>query len=396
MASGHQQVSRAAAWTNRLADRFEEALTPQGIELLRGEVLPLNELRSLGERMGVTHLVDAASTDAAVATELEELRRAIVPLDRVDVPVIQRRLGTIGLLLRVHEQLAGHVGVSDFRSAVLDRVVLRDEGAKLLRLSESYEAVLDKWRWYQVRAYATQAIETLFSSVLATAWVDGLGVPVAGLISDVVAAAREESSTDRLPGDLRGLLSGSAGALISQLEDRIAAGQRELWMEPELSRLVLQGQHDAGETIYASFLLLLMALARMRVLRERDGLDGWLGGTDPRRLPPQELLRRVDGWIEERVPVEQAAGDVLRDLVIRQHSRNAFRKLEADPSRDTSRFVLDGDRLIVHNLHPQPASSYPRYRNAVAFLHDLRYIGDDGQPTSDGKTLAAAIEEALA
>jgi hypothetical protein len=131
----------------------------------------------------------------------------------------------------------------------------------------------------------------------------------------------------------------------------------------------------------------MMALPRL------DGFDAWTGEQDSFRRPPSTLVGIVEAALASRQTVDQFLRASLEDLIIRQHRENALRKLAADPSHDTSKFLLEDGGLIPLSHH-QPGTSNPRYWNAVQMLADLGYLAPDGTSvTPDGEELLQRICE---
>ncbi|MBO6936800.1 MAG: hypothetical protein JJ863_17655 [Deltaproteobacteria bacterium] len=400
LSAGAQGVERAVgAVSEDLAELFDAVLGPEGRDLLHSQELTLERLRDVGRIAGVSQLRPAGASKEAVAAERALLRKIIIPIERTHELQVRRRLASIGVIIRLHEALGGDVDSGDFRSAVLDRVVLDEDQSHHIPFAAGYDEVLGNWRWYQVRAYAVHALEVLLAAVLAKTRELGrlagsIGAPVERVIASLLVEA--EMCEDSLPSDLRGLASMPAEDCLSHLAGRIRSGADRLEMEPDISRRMNQAEPDSGERTATALTLYLMSLARMRVLREQEGTDAWLGDDREVHGPPWRFLEQSDAALAGRRSCRELLGEVVRDFVIRQHVRNAYRKLEADPSsKDTSRLVLEeGCVRRVGDLH-SPGSSYPRYENAVSFLTDLGYLNEEREPTDEGIDLAEEIEGAL-
>jgi hypothetical protein len=120
----------------------------------------------------------------------------------------------------------------------------------------------------------------------------------------------------------------------------------------------------------------------------------WIGDRDLTRLPPEHLIEHVQTAVANRETVAGYLRSVLHELVVRQHQRNALRKLAADPNRFTARLAVEQGVLIPLSEH-YPGTSNPRFGNAITFLRDLGYLGPDdtAATTAAGERLLDEIAQ---
>ena len=189
-------------------------------------------------------------------------------------------------------------------------------------------------------------------------------------------------------------------ALQETLRDVCAESRMADIAEPELYSFLARFRGDSAaeleERAAASFLLLLLAVTRLSVLLESHS-DGWVGGIEHYRLPPQVLARDLLEATKAGSSTLGYLARVLDRFVVRQHETNALRKLAAQPELDTALFILERDVFIPIANHTAGTSN-PRFLNVVTFLADLGYlrIGDGTQLTADGQELLNRLRQLTA
>jgi hypothetical protein len=82
---------------------------------------------------------------------------------------------------------------------------------------------------------------------------------------------------------------------------------------------------------------------------------------------------------------------VIDELVLRQHTTNAYRKLAEQEGRSTVLFQVDASHLELIDQH-YPGTTNPRFDNATFYLADLGYLsGEPSTVSADGIALLDEI-----
>ena len=126
-------------------------------------------------------------------------------------------------------------------------------------------------------------------------------------------------------------------------------------------------------TLRTSLLLFLSCVVRASGM----GHDDWRGDTDAHRLPPATLTNHLGESVRRNLTVAAYFERVLADFVVRQHVRNALRKLAGDPSKYSVLFTIENERVFPLKPH-RAFTSDPRFRNASQMLRDLGLLAEDG------------------
>ncbi len=387
------EIDRPAQRGEELARAFDSCVKASGARhVFDFDEAEEADLARLGSSCGLTLLEAIPSPEASA--ERDALRELVLERNRFDggrgssAP----RILSVGLILRIHE-LAGDQGLSldDFRAAILLDGPWVDDERLELGLPTRYDTVRSRWRMYQAHAYATFALESLLGALLywAHSW-EG-GAPYTALLERTVNSAWAGSEESRFGNDgaMREWWSKPLGEILDEISNQLPVLTASR-CEPGLFTSIRgMAKHGWSETplvwAHDSALMMLMTFTRIRLLLERDGSDAWIGSGQG-RLPPDEIAEHVGRGVREGMQVKEYLLCCLHELVVRQHRRNALRKLRAVPRRDTSKLVFEGSRLVPLNTH-SPGTSNPRYGNAVLFLRDLGYLDRTGRITPDGRDL---------
>jgi hypothetical protein len=395
-----------------LAQAFERSLLAggaQSLSLLDSERLPRKALEELGLRCGLAQLASASSSSPEVAAEREALRELL--LDWASFEGGQgpssRRILSIGLILKLHYLAAEaddiEVTLSHFRQAtLLDGVRFSPGYTAPFEPDEAYAPVHAQWRMYQGHAYATYACESLLAYVLGRAMrlqaQHPTGTPIPLLLETFAQDLAAGGAKNPLPtAGFESWWQEPLTDVMARMEGIVAAGRSAAvteaeWME-RLDKVARKGRGtEFGHWAQGAAWMLLLTLARLKRLLAQAGKGTWKGETDPLRLPPSELVDKLDTACKEGLSAQAFLRDWLQRQIILQHQRNGLRKLAADPKRDTLKFELTQERLLPFELH-DPGTTNPRFVNSVLFLQDLGYLSVGKAPrlTADGEELLARI-----
>ena len=396
-----QGIDIVTARGNALADAFQASLTQSGVAaILEADAAAREDLERLGEVCGLYQLAPSSDGPPAVAAERRVLREQILDWSQFHAgrgPSAQRVL-SIGLILAIFQLFGRRAELDEFRATVLLDATRFDTAVVPLALPIAYDDVRARWRCYQAHAYATYALEALLGVVLARAFAtraEREGVPYDALLDDVVASMAEREASPIEPG-LSHWLSQPLGQVMAALEPIVLARREAPVVEPELYDRIASAvwggdAEDLGAWAYDAALLLLLSIRRLDLLGQ-VAPDAWIGDRDLQRQPPRRLIEHVESAIAEGQTSAEYMRCALHELVVRQHQRNALRKLAADPQKFTAKLTLEQGRLIPLLPH-QPGTSNPRFENAVVFLQDLGFI-DRNEPmttTPDGDALLEEI-----
>ena len=288
--------------------------------------------------------------------------------------------------------------LDEFRATVLlDSAFLKDGPVPLI-LPSVYNDVRAQWRCYQAHAYATYALEALLGVVLARATTlsgDREGVPYQPLLDNVVATIEQADQT-RFDPALHNWLHRPVGDLMAALKSHVLSGSTAPHQEPFLcSNIVSMASggvaKDHAVWTHDASLLLLLSVARLQHLA-RITPEAWIGDRDAQRLPPSQLIEHTRRAVAEGCSTAEYIRRVLHEHVVRQHQRNALRKLAADPRKLTAKLSIEQGRLIPLQHH-EPGTSNPRFNNAVVFMQDLGYLAREEPITTtpDGDALVEQI-----
>lgn len=387
-------VHRPGPTGTMLADAFDAALAASGMEpVLSASEARIDDLRRLGALCGITRLSHGGDVEF-IAREREVLRTIITPPLGADHGRL--RVLSIGLLLDAIRRSQEPLGLDQFReyAALGGKSPLFAPAARLpVRFDEARNA----WQSYQTHAFATLALEGLLAASLSMAFDDG---PAESRLGELLVDSFADGAATVDPLHLgAGWSERPVNEVVAALLPRFDSDDADLPREPTLARVVSSKVRAGRVAEPAPYIatcigLFLVTVARMRWLDARAP-DAWLGSRASWRLPPRVLLDTLDRAIADRWDVRRLAAETFEGLVLGQHRRNALRKLEADPSLYTARFVIDEGRVVVIGLHG-PGTSNPRVENALSFLADLGYVmsGSAVRLTDAGTRLLASICEA--
>lgn len=377
-----------------LADAFEASLKEEaGVALFSCASVSLGDLQRLGRVCGLSQLPGAAAQSSKVLAERHELRSVICDWRNFagGTGPSSPRLLSIGLMLELVRTNGHQARLDQFRSAVL-LDGFRADGGEIasLVLPPLYGDVRNRWRVYQAHAYAIVALEALLSNVLSYALLQERdGIRHEKMLQDLLQfALQEEPDPER---DLwAGWWTSPLSLVLESLEACDRQGRQVDFLEPELhGRILAAARNRITRSQRDAVLLLLLSVVRLRRMMRDLGEESWTGDRDPQRLPPRQLIDHVETAAAQGATVAQYLYRCLCDLVIRQHQRNALRKLAADPRKSTALFALEGGLLMPFGEH-RPGTSNPRFENALSFLQDLGYVDEEGV-TEDGRQLLADI-----
>ena len=386
-----------------LAEAFEDSLS--GVDqdqLLDKGATDGEKLRELGERCGLTVMLEPVGSSSAVGAELSKLRSCIVDWEGANNSEgLRRRILSIGLILRLfklHE--SSRPGLLEFREFTLLASYRHDEGRRSHQLAEAYAPVVPSWALYEAHAFATYALECLLFGVLEVSETLEIsspdGVPINLALKKMAECVGSGSS-------FQGIFVSDdwyqrpLSELLATLRDVVSAGSGATTTETEIFERI-QGSKDILIWAGDALLLFLISVERLRALLKLHGESAWPGSTDEGRLPPATLISRVDA-LDLSGPVGEIVPEILLQLVARQHRRTALRKLAANFTPDTALFQLEGRLLVdlVDLTRFAPGTSNPRFGNAVQYLEDLGYLHRDDAPglTQEGEALLARIEKGV-
>jgi hypothetical protein len=398
-----QGIDIPTARGDALADAFQASLNRSGAApIFAANSAAREDLERLGQVCGLYQLAPSADVPVEVAAERRKLREQILDWGRFHAgrgPSAQRVL-SIGLLLAIFRLFGRRVELDEFRATVLLDAVAFDSDIVRLELPAAYDELRARWRCYQAHAYATYALEALLGVMLARAFAqrgEREGVPYEALLDNVVESIKESGVSPVEPA-LSGWPSRPLGEVMAILDSLVLAGRTAPELEPELHQrigwTVSEGDaEDLGAWAHDASLLLLLSIARLLHIVQLAP-DAWIGDRDPQRLPPRRLIEHVEESVTRGWTAAEHLHRILHELVVRQHQRNALRKLAADPRKFTAKLAIE-QGLLIPLLPHQPGTSNPRFDNAVVFLQDLGYINRD-EPitmTPDGEALLEEIAE---
>lgn len=392
---------------DHLADSFASSLARGDVEdPLSASEASLVALTELGRCCSLSLLDEQSGSFPEVMQERNLLRDTIVDWSSFNGGVgrTARRILSIGIILEWRNLCPDEpAALSQFREVTLLGGARIGDRISWLKLHSIYQRVLAEWRMYQAQAYTTFALESLLGAILSIAGEMrdnfGDGIPYGELVNNVINGLLEDQKeySVQIPSELKGWWELSLEDLMTLLHTLVVDGRNAGLAEPELHDAIEQMVRDGraaapGAWVHNASLLFLLSVVRLQALVERDGEEAWLGSNATFRLSPQTLLRHFQAACHSKIRVPEYLRQVLDELVVKQHRANALRKLAAQPTKDTAKFILQGQEFVPLSLH-QPGTSNPRFLNAILFLQDLGYLTHSPNPTvtSDGNALLERI-----
>ena len=380
---------------NLLADAFARCATTAGVTDQPAGV-SVDVLATIARHCGLVQLNTFASTDQDVAAERALLRERIIDWAQFDRPRIRRRVQSIAVTLRCHELAGGSASRDDFREAILTGGI---RGHGPLGMHPAFDEVLGYWRMYQVHAHAIFALESLLALTLQCleARQPRRLVHRESIIGDLLALVRGGASTaGQVPAGVEGFWAKPLAETLDALSRHVSTGWTCESVEPDLHRRLTSRRRNNGRfrspgaAAHDAALLFLCAMARLRGMRS-ELKSGWIARTASWRRGPTELLLDVDEWVKLDAGTEDYLHHAIDELVLRQHTSNAYRKLADQHGRGTALFNVDGPNLELIDFH-YPGTTNPRFDNATSYLQDLGYLTTTPSAlTADGIALLAEI-----
>ena len=214
---------------------------------------------------------------------------------------------------------------------------------------------------------------------------------------DMIKEGFEESDID-LPTDLDGWWLMPLSDLKRILEGFISVGRNAPVTEPDLMNSIKSETRNIDTAnmnawMHDAALMFVYIQVRQLLFYEKYGNSYWLGNNESFRLPPFTLENIFRKHLSEDGSVKEYLFFVCENLVLKQHDKNALRKLTVQPKQDTVKFVKQGNSFIPLSTH-EPGTSNPRYDNTVFYLQDLGYLtySDKPVPTPEGESILQKIE----
>ncbi len=310
--------------------------------------------------------------------EREVLLTAVLPSTPLNESEVNRML-SYGILLEIAERF-GDVKQFD----ILDQAI--DPNSPLL---PEYTRCLDGWACYLVRDMLAVVHESAFEAVLNALYQVGgteQAIHGLGLVRDMV------NEDDDLKAALKKLhllpqggkpLDAPLAELLRLVDARtgpIRNGRIPRWeglTEPEVIDLAWEGGAYALAALPVAWLL-----ARARALKgeENEQLrtellspQGWA------RIGLEEVvLTDLDGMLRRKITIREA----MKELALRtmdQHIRIAWARLAADPLRDVSVLMVDGERWTGRQGKDfRGGRTAARLTEAIGWLRQLGLIDNKG------------------
>jgi hypothetical protein len=380
---------------SQLADAFEKCAKAAALANQPAAV-GVEALAAIAQHCGLVHLNAFAGADPDVAAERDLLRERIVDWSQFDRPRIRRRVQSIAVTLRCHQLTGGNATLKHFREAILTGGI---RGHGPLAMPSVFNEVLGYWRLYQVHAHVIFALESFLALGLQCleARQPKRLVHRDSLIGDLLGLIRAGASTaGPVPNGLDRFGSKPLDQNLNTLAVHVSAGWDTEYVEPELDSRLRSRRRNTGRfkspgaAAHDAALLFLCAIARLRNLRD-EVTTGWLAQTARWRRGPLELIANVDGAAKNGVGTEDYLRHVIDELVLRQHTNNAYRKLAEQQGRATALFNVDGPNLELIDFH-YAGTTNPRFDNATSYLQDLGYLSTTPYAvTADGVALLEQV-----
>jgi len=385
----------------RLADAFDRCVaacardgTP---DLANVTVLDIASLKTLARGCGIHQLGTTAGISPEVAAERDLLRDRIVDWSAfAQRPQVRWRVQSIAIVLACHALMAGgQTTRATFREAILTGGV---RGRGPLVMDPVFDEVLRYWRIYQAHAHLVFALESFLALGMQCLekHLPRRIVRRSTLLSDL--AALVVSGHAKVAAVARGLETFSAEPLADVFHklDPIVRNGWDVDAEPAIDLRLRAGRRNNGGfrepagAAHDAALLLLLSLARLRSLGD-EVKSGWISRAAPWRHTPATLLAHVDNALACRPTTAEYLRTVLDELVLRQHTTNAYRKLTEQQGRSTALFHVDAFDLEFIAQH-YPGTTNPRFDNATSYLVDLGYLsGEPSTVSADGSALLDEI-----
>jgi hypothetical protein len=386
---------------DRLADAFEQCVAACALDgtpdLANVTTLDIASLKTLARGCGIHQLGTTTGASAKVAAERDLLREQIVDWSAfAQRPQVRWRVQSIAIVLACHALMAGDWTTrATFREAILTGGV---RGRGPLVMHPAFDEVRRYWRIYQAHAHIVFALESFLAlgmRCLETHLPRRL-VRRSTLLSDLTAlVVTGHAKAAKAPAGLEAFLAQPLADVFDKL-DPIVRGGCDVDAEPAIdvrlraSRRSSGGFREGAGAAHDAALLLLLSLARLRSLRNEVD-SGWISRAARWRRSPATLLAHLDQALARRPTTEEYLRTVIDELVLRQHTTNAYRKLAEQEGRSTALFHVDASHLELIDQH-YPGTTNPRFDNATFYLADLGYLsGEPSTVSADGIALLDEI-----
>lgn len=391
-----------------LAKAFAKSLDLAGLDNpLDKESLSIADLEIIGSHCALHSLKEQSLTCETVNEELELIKQVIFNWNNFHAGSVSstRRILSLGLILESRKLYPEQeASLALFREFTLLCAARISKTIVPLNLPSLYSPVLLEWKMYQVHAFITFALESVLALTLVQAGElqedQGDRVLQSVLVSYIlehISQSQGENNADRIPKKLDGWWNRNLTDLVIELESVVKEERYFSLCEPELMASISKlaspkGSAKMATWVHDTFLMLLLALVRMRCLIKTSGKGAWIGAEQSFRLTPNTLNEHLGKALVEKLSVLEYAKRLINELVIKQHHQNALRKLIAQPDKDTAKFLLEGPYFVPLGTH-MPGTSSPRYENALLFLQDLGLLtrGTKPEVTPEGEAILKKI-----
>ena len=390
----------AAAFAKSISKKFSDII-------ISSEEISLDTLSEIGKRSSLSKLNEQANHMPEAKEERDLIRNAVFDWNNYNngFGSSARRILSVGLILELRQIFPEEKPTLNFfrECIIFDEVKVSDNIVKF-KTPTIYDQARTEWRIYHVHAYIVYSLEALLSAALfhAKELQQSYGnISYSGLLDILIKIVPEgiKQSTVSNMDEINGWWNLTLTELEDILNSLVRKGRRYDVGEPDFfTTMEKQAAQDHiinfEGFIHDAFLMFLLAITRLRLLIARDGQEAWVGSNDPRRLPPETLIAHFNKAISSDLTVMEYCKLVVDELVIRQHRKNALRKLFAQPGKDTSKLIIEGPDIIPIGTH-KPGTSNPRYDNTLIFLQDLGYLTASELPvlTSDGEDFLKLIQQ---
>ncbi len=394
---------------DKLAESFEYSINQDKKikEIFCSESASLEDLKKIGEYCSLSNISDFAKRDLRIKSELDQLRSIIVDWEKFDLGngPSSRRVLSLGLILNIRKQLSEETSsLYRFQEMVLLGGVKLNGNIEELKLPLIYGKVIKEWKSYLIHSYTTFALEGLLGVLLSSSF--ELQREIGGKLTqevlfEVFIQKLEKGSTQTgytLPSELANWWENSLSDLKNILSNFIKRGRHSPITEPDLmANIQLNTKKldvaDLNDWAHDAALMFVFVLTRQFLFHKKFGDSYWLGSNESFRLPPSTLQKNFEQHCLNNTSVKEYLKFACDNFVLKQHDRNALRKLAVQPKQDTVKFVKQGSSFIPLSTH-EPGTSNPRYDNTISYLQDLGYLTYSEQPvpTLEGLSLIQKIE----